>query len=428
MAAKPPPPGDPSDPTPCRPPRVPPPDPAADPDAFTVWQDRSRDRLWEILGIPRERVPLQPEFRGQFHHHDLIVEKWIFTSEPGSRVPAVLYRPAQQSEQRLPAVVMTFGHGGSKSQPAYSYTAQLFAKLGIACLCLDPIGEEERHAQGDMGTRAHDPEPVHRCALAAGRLIMGKLAWDSMRGLDFLLTRDDIDPPRIGVSGNSLGGAKAGWMAALETRLSFAIVSGWAFAPITETWGKFCTRIPNLHMRAFLTWDQYLSLSAPHCALRIVNGDADVIIDKEGDGAAWRDMAPAVERAAQIYAALGKPDGIQTWYEKNGGHRPYPARLPNLAWLVDQVKPDGWTPTQILDLPEINFGDWCHQHGFQLEKLYGTPLHLLGATVADMDITPLRREQLAVLSPDEIGRSEYSIEGWLEQIERDASTAPRAAG
>jgi hypothetical protein len=419
MPPKPPPAKDPSDPLPCREPLFPTPDPTAEPKEFAAWQDRSRDRLWQMLGIPRERVPLQSESRGQFRHSDLIVEKWIFTSEPGSRVPALLYRPAQPREQRLPAVVMTFGHGGSKSQPDYSYPAQLFAKLGIACLALDPIGEEERHARGDMGTRAHDPEPVHKCALAAGRLIMGKLSWDSMRGLDFLLTRDDIDPARVGVSGNSLGGAKAGWMAALEPRLSFAVVSGWAFAPITETWGKFCTRIPNQRMREWMTWDQYLALAAPHCALRIVNGDADVIIDKEDDGAAWRDMEPAVDSAAQVYAALGKPDGIQTWYEKDGGHRPYVARVPNLAWLVRQTKPEDRTPEQILDLPEINFGDWCHQHGFQLEKLYGTPLHLLGATVADMGIVPLRREQLAVLSPDEIGRLEYTIEGWLEQIERN---------
>ncbi|MDP6749872.1 MAG: hypothetical protein QGH37_23160 [Candidatus Poribacteria bacterium] len=36
---------------------------------------------------------------------------------------------------------------------------------------------------------------------------MGKLVFDTMRGIDFLLQRDDIDPERIGVAGNSLGGA-----------------------------------------------------------------------------------------------------------------------------------------------------------------------------------------------------------------------------
>ena len=395
------------------------PDPAEKPEEFTDWQNRSRRRLRDILGILRKPGPLQPESRGHIHHGDLTIEKWVFTSEAGSRLPAVFYRPTAPGEAKMPAVVMTFGHGGSKSQPAYSYTAQAFARLGIACLTIDPIGEEERHIEGGMGTRAHDPEPIHQRSLKAGRLIMGKLVWDTMRGVDFLLTRDDIDPSRLGVSGNSLGGAKAGGTATLETRLSFAIVSGWAFAPATETWGKFCTKIPNQRMREQLTWDQYLSLAAPHCALRIVNGDADDIIDQDNEGVAWRDQELAVERAAQVYAALGRADGIQTWYEKNGGHRPYPARTPNLAWLVRQARPPGWAPDRILKLPEINFGQWCQDHGFELEQLYGTPLHLLGASVVDLDITPLRREQLAVLSPDEIGHPEYTIEGWLEQIERN---------
>jgi hypothetical protein len=421
MTRKKPPEKDPMSPPPCQEPLTPTPDPATAPEAFAAWQNQSRAQLVEMLGIPLERIPLEPESRGHIRHGDLIIEKWIFTSEPGSRVTAVLHRPAQPTEERMPAVVLTFGHGGSKSQPDYSYPAQLFARLGIACLALDPIGEEERHREGRMGTRAHDPEPVHRRALASGRLIMGKLLWDTMRGLDLLLERDDIDPARVGVCGNSLGGAKAGWMAALETRLSFAVVSGWAFAPIVETWGKFCTRIPNERMRQWLTWDQYLSLAAPQCAVRIVNGDADVIIDKEGDGEAWQKQEPAVQRAAQVYAALGRPDGIQTWYEKGGGHRPYAARVPNLAWLVEQVKPAGRTSAQILALPELNFGDWCQHHGFTLEQLYGTPLHLLGASVADMGIMPLRREQLAVLAPHEVGRPEYTIEGWLDQIERNAT-------
>ena len=46
------------------------------------------------------------------------------------------------------------------------------------------------------------------------------------------MQRDDIDHDRIGVAGNSLGGAKAGWMAAVEPRIKMAIVSGWAYHDI----------------------------------------------------------------------------------------------------------------------------------------------------------------------------------------------------
>jgi acetyl esterase/lipase len=399
------------------------PDPGTDREAFRAWQKSSRARLRHMLGIPEDRVPLDPECRGQFLHDGLVIEKWIFTAEPGTRVPAVLYRPEPSVKTSMPCVVLTYGHGGSKSQPDYQYPAQCFAKVGIACLAIDPLGEEERHITGGMGTRAHDPEAVHLRAQAAGRLIMGKFVWDTMRGIDFVLERDDIDVQRIGVAGNSLGGAVAGWVAALDWRLNFAVISGWAFSPKLETYGKFCTRVPNVRMRETgLTWDEYLALAAPYCAVRIVNGDADVVIDQDGRGEVWRDTDRAVAAAEKVYASLGKPGDIQTWYEPDGGHRPYPAQRVNLEWLVDRVRPTGWSAEKVRALPETNFGQWCQKHGFNLEKLYGTQLHLLGATVTDLNVIPLNREQLAVLRLEEIGEPQYTIEGWLDRIEREAVT------
>ncbi len=406
------------------------PDPAQDREAYLAWQASRRAELRDMLGVPTKRVPLDPESRGRLEHGELIIEKWIFTSESGSRIPAVLYRPKHPVEKRMPCVVLTYGHGGSKSQPDYQYPAQVFAKLGFACLAIDPLGEEERHIKGAMGTRAHDPEPVHLRAKEAGRLIMGKLVWDTMRGIDFVQQRDDIDPERICVAGNSLGGAVAEWMAVLDTRLRFAMVSGFAFAPALEIYGKFCTRVPNQMMRATgLTWEQYMALSAPHCAVRIVNGDADVVIDHDRSGACWRDTDRAVRAAERVYSALGHPGGIETWYEPGGGHRPYPVRRVNLEWLIRQGRPAGWSIARLREVPETNFGEWCDRYDFKLERLYGTPLHLRGATVTDLNIIPLDREQLAVLRAEEIGEPEYTIEGWLAYIEREPapSTEPEEA-
>jgi len=202
------------------------------PERFASWQAEKRQQLLDLLGVTSQGIPLSPENRGLLTYDDIVIEKWVYTSEQGSRVPAILYRP-KNSVMPMPRVVFTFGHGGSKSQPAYNYVGQLYAKMGIACLAADPIGEEERHIQAKMGTRAHGPQPVHQTAWKAGRPIMDKLVWDTMRGVDFMLGRDDIDPHRIGVVGNSLGDAKAGWMAVLDTRLHFALISGWAFAEAT---------------------------------------------------------------------------------------------------------------------------------------------------------------------------------------------------
>jgi dipeptidyl aminopeptidase/acylaminoacyl peptidase len=126
-----------------------------------------------MLGIPDTRVPLRAERRGELEWDGIVIEKWVFTGEPGSRVPAVLYRPKRPAG-RLPAIVLTFGHGGSKSQWQYNYAGQLYARMGLVCLALDPIGEEERHRQGRQGTRAHDPKSFSDRADRAGRLIMGK--------------------------------------------------------------------------------------------------------------------------------------------------------------------------------------------------------------------------------------------------------------
>ena len=395
-------------------------EPAKDAEAFTAWQRQTRLRLAQMLGIPTQRTALKPESRGRFEQDGVTVEKWIITSEPGSRIPAVLYRP-KNPRGRMPGVVLTFGHGGSKSHPSYNYLGQLYAKMGVACLAMDPVGEEERHVEGRTGTRAHDPAAVHQRAWNAGRPIMGKLVFDTMRGVDFLLARGDVDSQRVGVAGNSLGGAKAGWMAVLDTRLRFAIVSGWAFDDATVRFGKFCTRVPNEQMRKMLSWSEYLSLAAPHCALLVINGDADVIIDRDADGAAWRGTQDAVRAAAKVYAAMGREGEIQCWFEPGGGHRPYPANKAGLEWIVRHARPSGWTIAKVRAMEETNFGRWADVNGVEFERLYGTKLHLRGATVADFGIRYIPRQKLSVLKPDEIGQPEFTLQGWLENItEADA--------
>ena len=398
--------------------RLPMPDPAGDREAFVAWQHEARGRLGDMLGIPETKVAIEPEARGQFEIDGVVVEKWVLTMEPGSKAPAVLYRPKEPSAVKLPAVVLTFGHGASKSHPSYQYIGQVLAKMNVICLAIDPIGEEERHKERRMGTRAHDAKPVDEAAWDAGRPILGKLVFDTMRGVDFLLTRDDVDPQRIGVAGNSLGGCKAYWMAALDPRLRCAIASG---AITTDTGGKACTRTPTERMRQVLQWHEFLALAAPHCSIIFANGDADLIMDR-GDGASWRATDAAVEAANPTFTALGNPGGLSTWYENGGGHRPYPAHPDVLARLVDRLRPPGWTPEKARQLPRVHFGKWADANGFRFEdvlrlhRLYGTPLHLKGATVAEFDVEYLPPDKLRVLKDEEIGSPEFTIEGWLDQV------------
>jgi poly(3-hydroxybutyrate) depolymerase len=389
--------------------------------SFRKWQAETRATLKKMLGIPAKTVELAPDFGGQFEWDGIVIEKWVFTAESGSQVPAVLYRPVK-SAQKMPAIVLTFGHGGSKSQWQYNYAGQLYARMGLACLALDPIGEEERHALGHLGTRAHDPQSVSDRADQAGRLIMGKLLFDTMRGIDFLLQRGDIDPQRIGVVGNSLGGAIASWMAALEPRLKMAIITGWAYDDILLTAGKLCTNLPNQRMREKLTWTDYAKLPAPDCAVLLMNGAADVIIDQKKDGSAWTGTQAVTDSASRVYERLGAKGKIRYWLEANGGHRPYFLRKEALEWIQNHLGAPAMTQDAVKTLPTINSGLWCDQHGIVLEKLYGTELHQRGDVLTDLNIRPTPKERLSCLKPAELGLPEFTIEGWLQQIETAAKT------
>jgi hypothetical protein len=197
-------------------------------------------------------------------------------------------------------------------------------------------------------------------------------------------------------------------MFALEPRVRATIVSGWAFSDVL-CWrhGKHCTRVPNRKLRAVCEWKEFLELGAGHSALLVMNGDADVVIDTDGDGAVWRDtvalltgLDPAGER-------------LQTWFRPGGGHRPYPGSKRALRFMHERLGTPGMTADTIDALPEFHYGTWCDRHGVELEPLYGTELHYRGAVLPDFGFGPIPREQLAVLRPEEVGRADFTIDGWL---------------
>ncbi len=153
-----------------------------------------RELLRRMLGIPTSDCALAAQKRGELDRGEVVIEKWLYTAETGSRIPANLYRPRTVAE-RIPAIVITCGHGDSKSVAHMQVVAQTYARAGVACLLADPLGEEERHPLGGIGTREHDEQWVVEATQRVGRPVMGKLVFDAMRALDFLESLDWIDSP-----------------------------------------------------------------------------------------------------------------------------------------------------------------------------------------------------------------------------------------
>src|SRR5262249_1715319 len=117
-------------------------------------------------------------------------------------------------------------------------------RMGFIVLTYDPIGQGERLISGNIHHEAG------YALLPLGETIAGWMVWDSMRAMDYLLTRSDVDPKRIGITGNSGGGLNTLYTAALDDRFCAAVIVGFTFE--FNNWLKYagphctCTHLPGL--------------------------------------------------------------------------------------------------------------------------------------------------------------------------------------
>lgn len=383
--------------------------------------DNYRLEIRKLLGFPTTTCSLAAECRETILIDEQVeVEKWIFQSEEGLFVPALFYKPRHHNTH-IPAVVMANGHGGSKNSAYAQYTGQLYAKMGIGCLLHDTIGEEERHREGQLGTRAHDAPDVIRRADRAGRLIMGKMVWDAMRAVDFVSEYPGVDSDRLGVVGNSLGGTVATWLLALDPRLKAGIISGSGYADDNAEVCKPCTSVPLGRLLQQIGKHALLvSLTQPHAAVLSMNGTLDDVIT-QGREDYWAHHEETIDMGLQsLEEDPPLRDRFQIWYDPDGGHRAYHLHKDALLWMNQHFSLNN--EQFIRELPEITLEDWFAKHGLVWPQrdasLYWVPVHHRGAIYADLNIRPIPREQLTCLHADESGHDRYTLEGWLTRIEQ----------
>ena len=191
----------------------------------------ARERCRKSFGpIPR-RTPLNARITGTVDRDGYNIEKIIFESRPGFPVTANLYLPKDKISP-LPAVVGTCGHSNNgKASESYQSFSQALARLGYACLIYDPIGQGERlqypneELKSKIGVGVHEHLHAGNQQFLVGEFFGNWRAWDGIRALDYLLSRSDIDPNRIGVTGNSGGGTMTTWLCGLDDRWAMAAPS-----------------------------------------------------------------------------------------------------------------------------------------------------------------------------------------------------------
>ena len=191
-------------------------------------QAKVRDGLQKLIGRLPERTPLNAKVIGSTQAEGFRIEKILFDSQPGFHVTALLYLPDGKSTgQKLPAILLSPGHSAAGKASDY-FSAALFARNGFVVLSYDPIGQGERLQYPDpqkpdtsLATR---PTGEHGEAGLQPSLIGDTVAlymlWDSMRGVDYLSERSEVDAKHIGAFGCSGGGAMTALAGALDSRLA----------------------------------------------------------------------------------------------------------------------------------------------------------------------------------------------------------------
>lgn len=195
-------------------------------------QGELRRKILDLIGgLPAERTPLNARVTGTIAGDGYHVEKVVFESLPGFHVTALLYVPDGAGPR--PAVLLPCGHSPlGKAYPPYQEIAIRLARRGYVVLCWDPVGQGERSQFWDAARGRSrynlvcgEHAVLGNFAVLAGASLLRWEVWDGMRAVDYLLTRSEVDPRRISITGTSGGGLQTAWIGALDPRIAVVIPS-----------------------------------------------------------------------------------------------------------------------------------------------------------------------------------------------------------
>ncbi|MFO0910099.1 MAG: acetylxylan esterase [Isosphaeraceae bacterium] len=310
------------------------------PALIDAYRSQLRSRFVASFGaLPEERTPLNPRVVGRKARNAYSVERVIYESRPGFHVTANFYIP--DGTGPFPGVLVPCGHSDNgKAAETYQRIAILLARNGMAALCYDPIGQGERLQLLDAsGKAAIKGSTTEHTMIGAGALLVGRTAagyrlWDGLRSLDYLASRPEVDPGRLGCTGNSGGGTMTAYLMAFDDRIQAAAPSCY----ITSLERLFATIGPqdaeqNLYgqVASGIEHADFITLRAPRPTLLSV-GTKD-FFDIDGSWTTFREVK-------EIYGTLGYGERIDL-FESNEPHGfTRPRRVSCMRflrrWLLDR--------------------------------------------------------------------------------------------
>jgi dienelactone hydrolase len=320
--------------------------------------------------LDRPKVPL--DVRAESPKADeasgLVVERLSFASEKkpdGSveRVPVLVVRPASAGGRR-PAVIALHGTGGNKD--ALRGWLDELARRGIVGVAIDARYHGDRSG-GARGSAAYVAAITRAWQARPGEPMEHPFyydtCWDVWRTVDYLATRDDVDPKRVGMLGVSMGGIETWLAGAADDRVAVAVpaiaVQSFRWSLEHDAWQSRANTIKAAHQAAARDlgqerinpyvcrelWSKVVPgiLGPFDCPsmirlfagrpLLILNGERDLNCPIDGARVAFA----AAERA---YKEAGDPDRLRIIVAPDTGHSVTPGqRAAALEWFVRWLKP-----------------------------------------------------------------------------------------
>ncbi len=323
--------------------------------SLDAWKQAARPVVHEHLGYRPQALPLQSDLMQREERDGFTVETVTIHATSTYSIPARVLVPTGRTG-RLPAVVALHCHSGCYTwghekvlshpgEPAFltefrngTYGrpwAEVLARRGYVVIAIDAFYFGERRLRVEdlnpetvfaevreafqttrttpTGSPAWTAATDRVCAFyehltaktifAAGATWPGMHVWDDMRSVDYLLSRTDVDPNRIGCVGLSGGGFRAAMLIAADERIKAAAVVGW----MTEFAAQLRNHIQR-HTWMVYTPGLYRSLDLPDAAglhapgaLLVQQCRRDTLYTTAG-------MQAAVDKLARIYAKAGLPE------------------------------------------------------------------------------------------------------------------------
>ncbi|WP_268032968.1 alpha/beta hydrolase [Algoriphagus sp. PAP.12] len=265
------------------------------------WEKRA-DMIREgiIKGMKLEQMPERSsEFNPIIHStremDGYIVENIAIESFPGFFITGNIYRPLKKDPfQKSPAILSPHGHGEDKRfWEDVQHRAAVLARMGAVVFVYDMVGY------------ADSKQINHKMPIA-----LTIQTYNSMRVLDYLTSRDDVDPTQIGVTGGSGGGTQSFLITALDPRITVSVptvmVSAYFFG------GCVCESGMPIHKSNHHQTNnvEIAALAAPRPMLLI------------SDGGDWTKNTPRIEfpyiqRVYATYGAESKADNVHLPSERH---------------------------------------------------------------------------------------------------------------